>query len=142
MIASPIPYAILDLDSLTAAMAVAPGVYARNRMFALYKEPVVREARARASTIRGAVRQLASARLDASAVTLVRGPGGCVLCYRIESLRLERRIDLTDVEAACLAYLAARAGVRAITATDSDRALLQGALAKLALGLELESSTG
>lgn len=137
------PRALLDEGALTVAMAVAPNVYARNRMFAFYKEPAVKRARARAATIRGAVRQLGSARLDASCVTLTRShTGGAVLRYRIESMRLERTIELTRVEAACVVYLANRAGVTGLVAAHDDRALLDHALEKLAMGLELPSVTG
>ncbi len=143
MIAHPLPRAILDEGSLMAVMAVAPGVYARNRMFAFFKEPAVKRARARAATIRGAVRQLASARRGATDVSLVRDSGGgAVLRYRIESMRLERTIELTHVEAACLAYLATQAGVPGLAATPDDRALLDRTLAKLAIGLELPRGAG
>ena len=143
MIAHAFPRALLDEGSLIAAMAVAPNVYARNRMFAFYKEPAVQRARARAATIRGAVRQLASARLDASNVTLSRSPdGSAVLRYRIESLRLERTIELTAIEAACIVYLATKAGVPGLAGTSEDRQALDAALGKLALGLELPGPLG
>jgi hypothetical protein len=138
VIAHPLPRALPDEGSLTVAMAVAPNVYARNRMFAFYKEPAVQRARTRAATIRGAVRQLASERRGATNVTLCRTEdGGAVLRYRIESMKLERTIELTPVEAACIAYLATKAGVPGLAATEEERALLDRSLQRLALGLEL-----
>jgi len=143
MIAHPLPLALPDEGSLTVAMAVAPNVYARNRMFAFYNEPAVKRARTRAATIRGAVRQLASERLDATNVSLCRAAdGNAVLRYRIERMKLERTIELTPVEAACIAYLATKAGVAGLAATADDRALLDHALEKLALGLELPRGPG
>ena len=47
------PHELVDEGALTVAMAIAPGVYARNRMFAFYKHPGVARARARAATLRG-----------------------------------------------------------------------------------------
>ena len=49
----------LDREALVVAMALVPGMYARNKLFTLHREPEVRRARARAAMIRGVVRQLA-----------------------------------------------------------------------------------
>ncbi len=133
--ATPLAHELYDLEALTVAMSIAPGVYARNRMFAFYKEPVVLRARARAATIRGVVRQLASAVLASSEVTLVRTGTSSTLRYKIDSLRFERRLDMTVLEAACFVYLATRAGIRGVRATAEDRALLDAALKRLALDL-------
>lgn len=131
MNAPPLAHELLDEGALTVAMAIAPGVYARNRMFAFYKHPVVLQARARAATLRGVVRQLSSQPID---VTLTRGQR-CTLRYRVESLRFERHVELTELEAACFVYLATRAGVRGVDVTPEDRALLDSALKRLALDL-------
>jgi hypothetical protein len=135
MIAAPLPH-VVDEGALTVAMAVAPGVYARNRMFAFHKDPAVRRARARAATIRGLVRQLQGAHGAPCELVLARG-ARCVLKYRIDRLRLERKVELTEIEAACFAYLAARAGVRDVHATAEDRAMVDAALRRLATGLDL-----
>jgi len=44
---------------------------------------------------------------------------------------------LTDVEYACVAYLAGRAGVADLSADDEDRARIEAALRRLAVGLQL-----
>ena len=63
----------IDLEALTLAMALAPGVYARNRHFALFKQhPEVARARARAAVLRGLVRQLSGA----------HGKLACESCHR------------------------------------------------------------
>ena len=37
----------IDHDALLVAMTVVPGLYSRNRMFALYNDPQVKHAKAR-----------------------------------------------------------------------------------------------
>ena len=130
----------MDHEALTVAMTVAPGVYTRNRMFALYKDPEVRRAKQRAAILRGVVRQLAGANGHADEVALSRGARGtCSLRYRIASVRLARSLEVSSLEAACIVYLGARAGVPGLHATAEDRALIEGALRRLASGLELSS---
>jgi hypothetical protein len=134
----------VDADALTVAMAVAPGVYARNRMFTLFTDPEVRRAKARGGILRGVVRQLSGAQGQVDRVTFSRGPGvspdgkvRCILRYRIARMKLERFVEMTELEAACVVYLASRAGLSGMHATEGDRALLDGALKRLANGLEL-----
>ena len=129
----------IDRESLTIAMAVVPGLYSRNKFFGFYRDPEVRRARARAALIRGIVRQLAGAQGSAEGVVLSRGEGASELRYAIPSVRLERRVQLGDLEASCVAYLAARAGVASLHVTDDDRAKVDGALRRLAIGLRLSS---
>jgi len=57
--------------------------------------------------------------------------------YSLPGLSLERRAVLSDVEYACVAYLAGRAGVSGLRADDSDRARIDAALMRLAAGLRL-----
>ena len=135
----------VDRESLAIAMAVVPGLYSRNRYFAFYGDPEVRRARTRAAVLRGVVRQLSGAQGAVENVSLARGERGCELRYSIASLRLERKVALSDLEAACVAYLAARAGVACVRASDEDRAKIDGALKRLAVGLRLsgiESGAG
>jgi hypothetical protein len=126
------------VEALTVAMALAPGVYARNRMFALFANPAVQRAKSRAATLRGIVKHLARA----CALTLERNeaPGnagrdatGQVLRYEIPILRLTRVVELSRVELAALRLLAMRAGVPTLGADDDDRALVETALARLLL---------
>jgi hypothetical protein len=135
------PHSRPDRDALTVAMTVVPGLYSRNKMFGFYKDPEVRAATARAATLRGIVRQLASSHSPSSpppAVELDRSTTGpCVLTYRVERLRLVRTLDLTPLEVACVAYLVARAGSSVLRPTEHERALLDNALGRLSLGLHL-----
>src|SRR5262249_54359005 len=82
------------IEALAIAMIVAPGVYARNRMFDLLSSPSARRARMRASTVRGLVPQLGRA----TGVTVSTEPRGtetvCVLRYRIVAMGLTRVVDL------------------------------------------------
>src|ERR1700687_2600437 len=102
-------------------MTVAPRVCARDRMFALYKDPDVRRAKERAAILRGVVRQLAGANGHADEVLFSRGArGACMLRSRIASVRLARSLQLSSLEAACVLYLGARAGVPGLQATADD----------------------
>jgi hypothetical protein len=119
--------------ALTVAMAIAPGVYARNQHFALHQRDEVKRAKKRAAFLRGALRHLPRAREVG-----LRLDGGVVrLHYRVPELRFERSAELTELEGACLRYLARRAGVEAFGAdeNDADRAAVEGALAHLGQGL-------
>ena len=65
------------------------------------------------------------------------GAGAREVRYSLPGLRLERRALLSDVEYACVAYLAGRAGVAHLYADDNDRAKIDAALRRLATGLKL-----
>jgi len=129
------------VEALTVAMALAPGVYARNRMFALFANPGVQRAKSRAATLRGIVKHLARA----CALTLERNevPGNAgrdatgqvdfVLRYEIPILRLTRVVELSRVELAALRLLARRAGAHTLGADDEDRIVVETALARLLL---------
>ena len=127
------------VEALTVAMALAPGVYARNRMFDLFANAGVQRAKSRAATLRGIVKHLGRA----CAVTLERdGSEGCaarnskgqvdfVLRYEIPLMRLTRVVELSRVELAALRLLAARAGVSTLPPDDEDRGLVETALTRL-----------
>src|SRR5579862_7877189 len=125
---APLP---LDRDALTVAMSLVPGMYARNRLFSLYREPEVRRAKARAAILRGAVRQLAGAHGDVEGIAFVRHGEVTLLRYRIPRMHLERCLELSECERACLLFLAGRAGIHGLRATPEDRAHLDAALRRL-----------
>ncbi len=116
------------LDSLTAAMALVPLLYSRNRMFDLFADPVVRRARVRARLVRGLVRFVG--RTDAE-VTVTHGER-MNLRYVIRRLRLERSVQLSEFELALLRTLLAK-GPRpeALAEVTTDRARVDAALALL-----------
>ena len=125
------------VEALTVAMALAPGVYARNRMFALFANPAVQRAKSRAALLRGIVKHLGRA----CAVSVTRegasrtaaGEVDFVLRYQIPALRLSRVAELSAVELATLRLMAARAGARCLVPEEKDRALVASALARLLL---------
>lgn len=124
------------VEALTVAMALAPGVYARNRMFDLFTNAGVQRAKSRAATLRGLVKHL----VRASSLTLTpaspAAEGGApdhVLRYEIPSLALTRTAELSRVELATLRALASRSGVTALPLEDGDRALIESALTRLLL---------
>jgi len=131
---TPAPF---DREALMVAMAIAPGAYARNRLFALHKDPEVRRAKARAAVLRGLVRQLSGAHGEVAGLCIERAHGHVTVRYRVQELHFERQAELSEVEAACLLYLGGRAGAPGLQATAEDRALLHAALRKLTPGLSV-----
>lgn len=120
-----------QIEALTVAMIVAPGVYVRNRMFELFTSSGARRARMRAGVVRGIVPQLARA----VAVTLSgEARGGdttFVLRYVIPAVRLTRVVELSAAELAALRLVAERGNIRALPPGASDRDLVAKALARL-----------
>jgi hypothetical protein len=130
----------LDREALTVAMALVPGMYARNKHFALHGQPDVKRAKVRAALIRGVVRQLAGAHGEVEGLAFARHGEGTVLRYRVPQMRFERRVELSEIERACLVFLAHRAGVRGVHATPEERAHLEAALKRL--GAEMSYPAG
>jgi hypothetical protein len=128
----------LDVDALMVAMAIAPGVYSRNRFFELFKAPEVRRARSRASVVRGIARHLTMLKDDgadaASSVAFERRAGRVACRYRVEALRFERQTELSEIETACVMYLAERAGLPGLAPTVAERDGLHAALMRLSGG--------
>lgn len=131
-----------QVEALTVAMIVAPGVYARNRMFDLFTSAGARRARTRASAVRGIVPQLARAAgvtvsveaLGHSASeNVARGaaPKTFVLRYVVNAVRLTRVVELSAAELAALRLVAARANVHALPPSEGDAALVSATLASL-----------
>lgn len=119
------------VEALTVAMALAPGVYARNRMFDLFANVGVQRAKSRAATLRGIVRHLGRASSLALEDALEREGAGFVLRYEIPVMSLSRVVELSRVELATLRVLASRAGAPCMNAEDEDRALVDTSLARL-----------
>lgn len=132
------PEAALVAETLTVAMAVAPGVYSRNRHFSLHQRPEARAARRRAALVRGIVRHLAVA-VD---VRVERASdddreGALEVSYRVAALAFERTARLSSAELACVRYLARKIGVALPAALtegstpETDSALVEATLARL-----------
>lgn len=119
------------IEALTVAMAVAPGVYVRNRMFELFKHPGMQRARTRASLLRGVVRQLGLAADISVECEMRSAEPSFVLRYRIASMRMSRVVDLSRAELSVLKVLGARAGLSCLPPDDEDRARVDAALAHL-----------
>jgi hypothetical protein len=134
----------IDRDALTVAMAIAPGVYARNRMFAFHRDPEVKRAKARAAVLRGLVRQLSGSHGAIEGLVIERGHSGgrALVRYRLANLRFERHAELSEVEASCLLYMAMRAGAAGLHPSAEDRAVLHGALRRLVPGVPGSPSAG
>jgi hypothetical protein len=129
----------VERDALVIGLTLVPGLLSRNRCFALFEDPDVRRARRRAGMLLGIVRQLAGAHGHVEGVAIARGAvGAWELRYRVPSMRVDRRTSLTELELACVRYLAGRAGVPGFHATEDDRAGIDAALKWLAAGLGQE----
>jgi hypothetical protein len=122
-----------SIETLTVAMALAPGVYTRNRMFDFFAHPAVQRARSRAATLRGIVRQLARAKtvVVTNEGQTVTGVPTYVLRYSIPEMRLSRVAELTQAELAALRLMSERARVRALPAADEDRLIVAETLKRL-----------
>lgn len=120
-----------QIEALTVAMIVAPGVYARNRRFDLFTSSGARRARLRAGIVRGVVPQLA----HATAITLTSEARGgetvFVLRYVIAAVRLTRVVELSAAELSALRLVAERGGIHALPSSVSDGELVARSLAGL-----------
>ena len=130
-------YGSVDREALIVGMTLVPGLVSRNRSFALFENPEVRRARVRAALLRGIVRQLTGIQGRIESLGVVAATGARELRYSVPGLRMQRRALLSDVEYACVAYLAGRAGVADLRASDDDRARIEAALRRLGEGLRL-----
>lgn len=120
-----------EVEALTVAMVVAPGVYGRNRMFDLMSTRSAQRARTRAATVRGILRHLGRA-TAISITSELRGVETVfVLRYSIVATRLTRVVELTASELAALRVVAERADVRSLPADPSDKELVTSALTRL-----------
>jgi hypothetical protein len=128
----------VECEALIVGMAIVPGLLSRNRSFDLFENPDVRRARRRAALVSGIVRQLAGVQGQVASVRVTRAAdGACELSYTLPGMKMHRRASLSDVEVACVRYLAARLGVTELTPSDEDRGTIDGALRRLAAGLRL-----
>jgi len=126
-----------DRDSLVVGMTLVPSLVSRNRFYAMFEDPEVRRARLRSALLRGIVRQLTGAQGHVEGLAIAQGVEESELRYRVPGLRVERRASLSRAELACVRYLAGRAGVAGLHASDDDRASIDTALRRLAAGLRL-----
>ena len=126
-----------DREALVVGMTLVPGYCSRNKYYALYEQPEVKRARARAAHLRGIVRQLGGAQGTVEGLSVERDGAVVRIRYRVPGVRMERRTTLSEVEHACVAYLAARAGITLLRACDDDRTRIDAALRRLAEGLGL-----
>jgi hypothetical protein len=128
----------IDVESLTVAMAIAPGVYSRNRFFELFKTPEVRRARSRAQVVRGIVQHLTLLSREgadvAASVALDRRAGRVGFHYRVPALCFERRTELSEIETSCVLFLAERGGLPGLAPTSTERDGLHAALRRLSGG--------
>jgi hypothetical protein len=126
----------LDEAALVIAMTVVPGLYSRNRMFALFTDARFRRARKRAVGLRLAVRQLSNPNVRSVALERAAAGSSWRLTYELPTLAYGRRLTLSDAERACVLFLLQRSGALGLAPClacgDDDRALVERTLAYLA----------
>jgi hypothetical protein len=131
------PLSPIDREALVVGMALVPGFVSRNRSFRLFEDPDVRRARRRAGVLRGIVRHLTGAHGIVKDVVVVHGAESFELRYTVPGIRVSRHASLTELELACVRYLAARACAPGMNATAEDRVAIEAALRRLSAGLRL-----
>lgn len=119
-----------DHEAVVVAMIVAPGVYARNRMFDFFRTAAAQRARKRAATVRGVVGQLGRA---VNVTVTEAGPDRWTLRYAIASINFSRVVELTTAEIAALRIACERAKITTLPPLEGDRDLVANSLAKLML---------
>jgi len=127
----------LDCDALVVGMMLVPGLISRNRSYSLFENPDVRRARGRSALLRGIVRQLVGADGSVEGLEILPKLTGRELRYRLPGAHAERRAILSELEYACVSYLAARANLRGLEPTDDDRARIDAALRRLSADLKI-----
>jgi hypothetical protein len=127
----------LDPEAITVALAVAPGVYSRNRFFALFESKAMKAARKRAGLVRGILKQWSEARRVGESAFVIRfeplepNAASVRVHYEAAHLALRCTVELSAVECACLRYLASRGTPPLCAESDADRDCVLASLAKL-----------
>lgn len=123
------PLGEADVPALTLAMALAPGVYSRNRFFALFEAKPLRRARARAWVLRSVARDVARGPCE---VSVASRDAAVELALEVPSLAFTRRVRLSALELAGLRVLLAKTPQGALLpAAAADHAAVGAALATL-----------
>ena len=113
-------------EALACAMAIVPGAYSRNKMFAFHTSEGVKRARARSRAMRSLARELSGRLGKPSDITLQgNDEEGFVLRYRLASVRMWRIAELSTVELACVVHLTT---AKLPFARGNEREILERAL--------------
>ncbi len=118
-----------DADALVVGMSLVPDLFSRNRMYALFQDPVIRHARSRSRMVRSVLRDLAGQNGPVSEITSDHARS--TLRYRVHGVALERTVELSPVELAVVALMCDRAGVRGLSVTEEQKQLVDAVLARL-----------
>ena len=127
------PPAYPEPEAMVVALVMAPGMYPRNRFFAMFNVPTLRKARWRAAQLRGLVNALARPSAPIADYVLERHTDHSLLSYRVPSLNARVQAYLRPHEAAVVEVAVAR--IRGETPPAAAYALVQGWLGRLAPAL-------
>jgi hypothetical protein len=99
-------------DALLVALVLCPGVYSRNRFYAMYSDPEVLAVRRRAAMVRSVVGELAHSDLlrrgKIISIENISIPGRTRLTYVVSSLGLRRTTTLSSLELTLIQYAVER----------------------------------
>lgn len=117
------------------ALVLAPQVYARNRFFDIFEQPLLKKVRRRAKLVRGIIRQLVGTAGRTSQIVgeQVQSDGRVLIRYIVPELNFSRTTALSSIEAAIVRYAVARGRHQAPDPHDRER--IDNALGGLAQGL-------
>lgn len=90
----------VDEEGLLAALVLAPGTYARNRFFSLFREPRYRRVRRKAAQLRGLLRHLAGKGAGVVDARERAPDGGETIRYHVVRLSLTASVRLEPFEVA------------------------------------------
>ena len=132
----------VDREALIVGMTLVPALLSRNRSFALFEDPEVRRARFAPSCSAASYGSSQGAKARSNRWRSCRAFAAETAIsesFAIASRRCESIVARSSPEAeyACVAYLAGRASVAGLSASDEDRACIDAALRRLSAGLKL-----
>jgi hypothetical protein len=103
---------LLDPEALFVALVLCPGVYSRNRFYAMYSDPAMLAVRRRAAQIRSVVAELCHSDLQrrGKIISFEQAviPERKNLTYVVASLGLRRTVSLSPFEWTLIRYVAER----------------------------------
>ncbi len=128
----------VELEDLTIAFLLVPGLYPRNRMYAINEQSHVRRAKRRAATLRGVqaeLERLLTEKVDALDARI--SEESITLSYSRRTLDYRRRTTLSRGEADAMAILLGRRGLEAPWPFDPSRLTTVTDRLRSASGIEL-----
>ncbi len=130
-----------EVDDLTIALLLVPGLFPRNRMFSVNQRPEMRRAKRRAAMLRGVQLELERVLTTEDDVLETSVHDDCiVLSYVRKRLDYRRKTTLTRAEADAMAVLLLRRGIHVPWPFDKDKLTHVTDRLRVTSGIHLEKS--